>query len=181
VALSHTAWGHDTVQVSHAPDGIATIVEFQGNRISTLFTFGVIDTAERLEQGDLLCRQSRNRHIIRAVVPKKYSHLRVNSPKKEVAGRWQMGFSTGAACRPLEGLVTGEGSDVLAYTGSETTVTLELLKKKGDTKLLLFGTKGSKPKQLKYIPTGQFRGPIKLPGPGLLQVDTLGPWSLTVH
>lgn len=62
MALSHTAWGYDTVEVSHAQDGVATIVELRGNRIGTLFAFGVIDTAERLEQGDLLCRQSRNRH-----------------------------------------------------------------------------------------------------------------------
>jgi hypothetical protein len=41
--------------------------------------------------------------------------------------------------------------------------------------------KGSKPKQVKYIPTGPFRGPIRLPGPGLVQVDSLGPWSLTAQ
>lgn len=69
---------------------------------------------------------------------------------------------------------------MLAYPGPETTVTLELLKRKGDASLLLFGMKGSKPKRLKYIATGPFRGPVRLPGPGLLQIDCLGPWSLTV-
>lgn len=168
--------GRGVVAVRHAPDGVATVVEFQAGSLGRAFVFGAIDTPARRERGDLLLRQRSNDARARAVVPKKYTHLQVEPAEGSVMLRWKVGFGTADDCLHLAE-AEGEHPDVLCHRGGPSVAAFTL-SGRHDARIVHFSPKGGQRKELRYIATGPFRGELRIPGPGLIQVDALADWTL---
>ncbi|MEV6276528.1 hypothetical protein [Nocardia sp. NPDC051832] len=168
--------GRGRVAVRHAREGVATVVDFQAATFGRAFVFGAIDTADRAERGDLLLRQRSNDGRVRAIVPKKYTHLQVERADGSVMLRWRIGFGTAEDCQILSE-AEGDHPDVLAHRGGPATAAFTL-DGRHDARIVHFSWKGGQRKELRYVTTGPFRGEVRLPGPGLIQVDALAPWTL---
>jgi hypothetical protein len=183
IDLPHRGWGDGSVPVDHAPPGTATVMELQGHWLSRYYVYGLVDTPDRLERGGMLCTQNHSRQRLRAVVPRDYTHLKI---QKGVGRRstginwWSVGFRSADTCSELRGTVRGRHPDVLRYQGPATAATFEVLGK-GYAYLTRFTVDGADKQDLEHVGLGPFRGRVELPaGPILVQVDCLASWSLTV-
>ncbi|MFE9219605.1 hypothetical protein ACFYN3_25030 [Streptomyces lavendulae] len=138
----------------------------------------MIDTPERLEQGSMLAAFSIGSGRARVIVPREYTHLRVRPGRGGRFPRWKFGFRGSGSLAELGNAAEGKGEDVLRYTGGRTTVRLEL-KEAGRVTLRLRSFSGGYGAEL-ITCDGPFRGTVDLPGPGLIEVDSRVPWTITV-
>lgn len=157
-------------------------MDFQGNLLGCMAVHGLVDTSDRLETGDVLCWQAHSRRVMRAVVPRRHTHVKVKGfARSGWLAWWQAGFGSAEACPELRDAVHGRHPDVLRYLGPSATSTFEI-PDRGYADLDLSALDGSARAQLKSVGRGQFRGGVRLPaGPALLHVDSLVRWSLTVR
>jgi hypothetical protein len=121
IDLPHRGWGKGSVRVDHAPADAATVMEIQGNWLSSYYVYGLVDTPDRLERGRMLCTQNHGRQRLRAVVPRDYTHVTmIGSQRSSGPIRWKVGFRPGDTCAELRGTVRGRHPDVLRYEGPAT-------------------------------------------------------------
>ncbi|MFE0176867.1 hypothetical protein ACFWZ2_31640 [Streptomyces sp. NPDC059002] len=181
INLPHRGWRRGSVPVSHAPDGEATVVELQGNILSSYFVHGLVDTPDRLRQGDLLCTLNNCGQRVRAIVPKAYTHVKLSAPSGGGGGllRWELGFRSSTSCAELGDAARGKHPDVLQYRGPAARVRFEV-RKEGYAYLHHRSPDGGNRQQLTYVSLGPYRGTVGIPGPGLIEVDCLTAWSLTL-
>lgn len=147
--------------------------------MSSLQILGLIETDDRHQIGQVVCRQYRTREPVYAIVPKKYTHLRVDSLDDGVALGWEAAFGLSTDLPELLDKASGPGSAVLRYNGPAAEAVLDV-PKAGNVNVRLFTLKGSDPKHLEHSAT-PYRGPLRIPGPGLVQIDTRSPWTLTLR
>ncbi|MCA6091038.1 hypothetical protein LE181_02485 [Streptomyces sp. SCA3-4] len=180
INLPHQGWRRASVPVSHAPDGTATILELQGNVLSSYFVYGLVDTLDRLQQGDMLCTLNNSRQRVRAVVPKAYTHVKLRAPSGGGGGllRWKLGFRPSTTCAELSDAAHGKHPDVLQYRGPAVKARFEV--HKGGYAYLHHRSSDGGKQQLEYVSLGPYRGTVEIPGPGLIEVDCLTAWSLTL-
>ncbi|WP_405795631.1 hypothetical protein [Streptomyces sp. NBC_01506] len=177
IRLPHSGWGKGTVPVSHAPDHGVTVVEIKGGVLSPCYVYGLIDTPDRLEQGDMLVTTNFGGHRARGVVPREYTHLSVKGGMSTNLPRWRVGFRTADSLSELVESAEGRHPDVVPYNGARTTVRLEVGNGHADITHRPLNGGGE---TLLHLGQGPFRGTIELPGPGLIDVDCLVRWSITV-
>lgn len=173
--LPFRGWGKGSVPVLHALEGQSTIAEARLPLLGTAYVYGLVDTPERLERGHILGTGLLwNR--FRFLVPKEYTHLRM-----EADIRWKVGFPTSDDCRVPVGTVTGRHPDVLLHRGPAVTALLEV----GSGYAKVHHTRPDAPedqhREIAHVSRGPFRGRVEIPGPGLILVDTLVRWKLTVN
>jgi hypothetical protein len=180
--LPFHGWRKRGIPVTHAPEGQATIAEMKCPLYGSLYAYGLIDTPDRLERGRMLGSGGHTRARFRFLVPREYTHLQVeNGFRDGYFFRWKAGFLTSEDCRELAGTVTGGHPDVLRYHGPVATALLEV--GSGYAHLhhtRLDGAPGNRPDQIHDVSGGPFRGRVEIPGPGLILIDTLVPWKLTL-
>ncbi|MGW4554261.1 hypothetical protein ACWEOV_11525 [Streptomyces sp. NPDC004365] len=178
IRLPHTGRGNGTVPVSHAPNSTATVVEIKGGALSAFYVYGLIDTPDKLEQGRMIVTHNYGGHRTRAVVPRKYTHLIVRRPSHgSLFPRWKLGFRASDSLPELVKSAEGGHPNVLRYAGARTTLRLEV--SKGYVALTHRSLKGEGEKEL-HRSNGPFRGTVELPGSGLVEVDCLVRWSVTL-
>ncbi|WP_327356955.1 hypothetical protein [Streptomyces sp. NBC_01304] len=179
ISLPHKGWGKGSVRVAHAPVGTATVLEIQGSRLSNYYVYGLVETATSLEQGGMLASVCFSGERLRAVVPREYTHVKI-SPPSNSAGivRWKLGFRPGDGIRELTGEdpVRGSHPDVLRWSGGPAELALEV--GKGYARVHHCALSGARREEVRYVGEGPFRGTLKVPGPGLIEVDCLVAWSL---
>ncbi|MET8787347.1 hypothetical protein [Streptomyces sp. NPDC004589] len=179
IRLPHSGRGNGTVPVSHAPNSAATVVEIKSGILSAFYVHGLIDTPDKLEQGQILVTHNYGGHRARAVVPRKYTHLIVKRPShSSLFPRWKLGFRASDSLPELVKSAEGGHPNVLRYTGARTTSKLEV--PKGYVVLTHRSLRGEGAKEL-HRSNGPFRGTVELPGPGLIEVDCLVQWSVTLR
>ncbi|GLF97182.1 hypothetical protein [Streptomyces yaizuensis] len=178
IDLSHRGWGGSTVPVRHARTGLATLMEVKGGPLSSFYVYGVIDTPDRLERGALLFTQTYGGTPGRTVVPRKYTHVRIVKPVSggSVLPRWRLGFGNSATLPELR-TASGKRPAVLRHTGPETRIRLETGEGYANVDHLAFD--GGNARRVRFGP-GPFRGPVSLPGPGLIMIDCLVDWTITL-
>ncbi|OLF17030.1 hypothetical protein [Actinophytocola xanthii] len=182
IELPHRGWGRASVPVDHAPPGVATVMEIQGNWLSSYYVYGLVDTPDTLEQGLMLCTQNHSRQRLRAVVPREYTHVKISMGTGKIAllTRWRLGFRPADTCPELLTAAQGRHPDVLLYNGPATAATFEVLGR-GYAQLHRFAVDGTGKQELRTVGLGPFRGGVELPpGPILVEVDCLTSWSLTL-
>ncbi|MEV8320924.1 hypothetical protein AB0Q95_42910 [Streptomyces sp. NPDC059900] len=178
IGLPHSGWGTGTVPVEHGPNGDVTLLESRSGFFSAFQLYGVIDTPDKLEQGGMLLTHSTGGHRARAIVPKQYTHIRVEKSLLSALTRWKIGFRASDALPKLGKRAEGDHPDVLRYTGGRTTLRLEA--GEGYIHLTHRSLTGGQKTEL-HDASGPLRGTVELPGPGLIEVDCLVPWSVTVR
>ncbi|MFE7134025.1 hypothetical protein ACFVIM_24520 [Streptomyces sp. NPDC057638] len=178
IDLSHGGWGNSTIPVRHARKGLVTLVEVKGGPLSTFYVYGVIDTPDRLEQGAILYTHNYGRTPGRAVVPREYTHVRIVKPSSggSVLPRWRLGFGNSGVLPELR-TASGKRPAVLRHTGPETRIRLET--GGGYANVHHHSFDGASVEKVRFG-SGPFRGPVELPGPGLIAVDCLVDWTVTV-
>ncbi|GAA0953266.1 hypothetical protein [Actinocorallia libanotica] len=180
--LPFRGWRKGRIPVTHAPEGQATIAEMKGRLLGSLDVHGLVDTPERLERGGWVGSGSYIRGRFRFLVPKEYTHLLVENSSNELPFfRWKAGFLTSEDCRELTGTVTGGCPDVLRHHGPATTALLEV----GSGYAHVRHTRPDAAPEDRHhdiinFSKGPFRGRVEIPGPGLILIDTLVRWKLTV-
>ncbi|GAA1932773.1 hypothetical protein GCM10009837_68240 [Streptomyces durmitorensis] len=190
IALPHKGRGDGTVPVLHVPGGTATVLEIKSNFYGALYVYGLVDTPDTLARGDMLCTvNSFSRERARAVIPRQYTHIAVDPGSRKSKPRWKAGFRSSDTCRGLKETAAGKHPDVLLYEGGGATAVFEV-HGKGYARLYhralpsrrspARGTEGKRA-ELQSVGTGPFRGKVVIPGPGLIEVDCLVPWSLTLR
>ncbi|ALG12363.1 hypothetical protein [Kibdelosporangium phytohabitans] len=182
IDLPYRGWGNGVVPVNRPSSEVSAVLEIQGNWMSGYSVHGLIDTPDRLEQGDMLCSQNFSSRRVRAVVPPEYTHVKISKgTRSNGIARWVIGFRPADTCQELRGTVRGSHPDVVYYQGPRTSVTFEV-SSEGYAHLYRFAVDGTGRDDLHYVSLGPFRGRIELSaGPILLQVDCLVPWSLTIR
>lgn len=176
--LPHSGWGNGTVPVSHGASSTATIVEVTGWPLAAFYVYGLIDTPDQLEQGDMLALHHSGGSRSRSVVPRTYTHVKVDKSSVGSLPRWRLGFRSSDSLPQLVKHAEGRQSDVLRYTGAATAVRLET--GEGHVTLTHHPFTGGEAKELHDTP-GPYRGIVEVPGPGLIQVRCLVRWSLLVR
>ncbi|MBD2899912.1 hypothetical protein amrb99_89090 [Actinomadura sp. RB99] len=180
IDLPHSGWGNGTVPVEHAPGDDGTVLEIQGNRLGGYNVYGLVDTPEHLEQGDRLCAVHFTGGRVRSIVPRRYTHVKIEKNSRS-AGIvwWKVGFRSADTCPELGDTIRGSCPDVVQYRGPAAKALLEV--GKGYANLYRSGMSGKGRRELKRVSDGPFRGAVELPqGPVLLSIDCLVSWSLTV-
>ncbi|MEU1147205.1 hypothetical protein ACFYO9_04920 [Streptomyces sp. NPDC005863] len=179
IRLPHWGLGNGKIPVSHAPSGLATVVEMKSGVLSSLYVYGVIDTPEQLEKGDmLLTHNTGSRHRARALVPREYTHLAVDKSKVGSFPRWRLGFRSSDSLSTLKKNAEGRHPDVLQYTGGRGTAKLDV----GDGYVYIkHRSPGGEVETELHRSSGPFRGTFQLPGPGLIVVNCLVRWSVTLR
>ncbi|MFJ7417357.1 hypothetical protein ACIQXD_01940 [Streptomyces uncialis] len=176
IELMHSGWGKGSVRVTHAPAGVATVLEFRGGLMSTFQVHGLIDTPDQLEHGRELINYCWGTGNARALVPKEYTHVATGQPGG-LSPRWKFGFGTGDSLAELSATASGRYPDALRYTGPPARVRLEV--EKAHAKVEHSSISGEHRTRL-HLSSGPFRGTLALPGPGIIEVACLAKWSLTV-
>ncbi|MFF0526727.1 hypothetical protein ACFYTC_49275 [Actinomadura nitritigenes] len=180
IDLPHSGWGNGTVPVEHAPGDDGTVLEIQGNRLGGYNVYGLVDTPAHLEQGDRLCAVHFTGGRVRSIVPRRYTHVKIEKNSRS-AGIvwWKVGFCSADTCPELRDTIRGSCPDVVQYRGPAAKALLEV--GKGYANLYRSGMSGKGRRELKRVSDGPFRGAVELPqGPVLLSIDCLVSWSLTV-
>ncbi|MFD4828424.1 hypothetical protein ACFWPV_00970 [Streptomyces uncialis] len=176
IELIHSGWGKGSVRVTHAPAGLATVLEFRGGLLSALQVNGLTDTPDRLERGRELINYCWGNGSARALVPKEYTHVATGKPGG-LSPRWKLGFGTGDSLAELSATASGRFPDALRYTGPPARVRLEV--EKAHATVAHSSISGEHRSQL-HVSSSPFRGTLALPGPGIIEVACLAKWSLTV-
>lgn len=178
--MPHRGWGNGAVPVERSDGNHAAIMDVEVGRLSACYVHGLIDTRDRLEEGQMFCTVNIAMRRARAIVPAKYTHAKVKKTSTSVGFRWRMGFCTPDDCRELVDRVEEKRPDVLLYRGPRASATLEV--GKGYAKLDRFSLEGKEEGSLASATAGPYRGTFVLPaGPILLQMDCLVPWVITLQ
>jgi hypothetical protein len=182
IKLPYRGLGRGTVPVPQVPDGTAVVVEVKGFLLAGDVR-GVIDTPDRLEQGDVLCGvHLPSRQRVRGIVPLSYTHVRVEpaylSRSRNGIHWWRLGFRAANTCLELAGTMGGRHDDVFRYLGPVATCRLAV--SDGYLRLEYHSMDGTRRESLVSV-EGPYRGQFKIPGPGLIQARCRTSWSATVE
>lgn len=166
-----------SVPVEH-PDGddAVAVVELETDGGRSYAVHGLIESPGRTERGALLCTAGAG-GLVRAVVPRLYTHVSVERTGGALrGGGWRLGFLPSARCPELTGAgAAGDGgAEVLRYAGPSALVTFRCA---ADGARLYHRSPAGGGRQPRGAPAG---GRLRLPGPGLLEIEAEGPWSLTL-
>ncbi|MDX6744373.1 hypothetical protein [Actinocorallia sp. A-T 12471] len=170
-------WRTTVLEVPRYPNA-ATIIELRSGFLGYVRTTGIVDTAERYQRGNII--GFFHSGTARYVVDPEYTHVEVEASVRSGSSpaRWRARFLPSGELKELTGPVSGEQADVVVYRGDPMTATLELHEKNKSCWVNQRGFDGRWTAQLLET-AAPFRGSIEIPGPGLLEIESRGPWSLT--
>ncbi|MEU3371885.1 hypothetical protein ABZ734_15630 [Streptomyces sp. NPDC006660] len=165
--------------------GIQTLVEFRASTafLSSFFVGGLVRT-DRREEREPASIITWGRKPYRFLLEPKYTHAYVERVSDSNSGggfaRWHLRAGPATSARTLSATETGCATDVLRCTGPARSVGYAFSPKFAvqGFDVRHFSEDGKKITEL--IDPSVLRGTFRIPGPGYVQIETSGPWEITL-
>ncbi|MFI8941159.1 hypothetical protein [Streptomyces sp. QH1-20] len=179
---SYKGWRNREVEIPRTP-GAPTLLEVRSmGWSSTFMAHGVVNTPERGVRGPVAALAI-GRRPQRLLLGRKYTHVHIERLSSSSSGggfaRWRLRVLPLEAAREVSGIVRGRTNDVLRCPAGLRTVDFAFDRKTaGGSEIIHMAPDGRT--VTRVMEFGTFRGKIKIPGPGYLRIESLGPWEVSV-
>ncbi|MFF5130752.1 hypothetical protein ACFY41_27970 [Streptomyces syringium] len=179
---SYEGWRNRDVEIPRTP-GAPTLLEVRSMGWYSMFmAHGIEKTPQREVRGPVAALAI-GRRPQRLLLGRKYTHVHIQRLSSSSSGggfaRWRVRVLSLEAAREISGTVRGRTNDVLWCPAGLRTVNFAFDRKTADGGSVITHMAPDGRTVTTVMEFGTVRGKMRIPGPGYLRIESLGPWEVS--